>query len=227
MRRDAALVALQADADAARLDQVRNRTAQAEGVAGDAGRGAAERHPLVGRRRIGGDVVEARQALLVDRGLERRPIEIAGDVGQRLGDRGVGRLEDHHVGCLQAVELLDPAPGDAELVMVEHHVGRQGFHRRMHGAHLGLAQQQVIAVAVGARGQHALVVGRAVDIGARHDHDGDLRQAAARARPWPASRRAPASPRRRPARCRAAGRSARSPAGRARGSPPDRRGPRP
>ena len=43
-----------------------------------------------------------------------------------LGIYGIGCLVDHDVGSLEATELLDPTPGDTELVMVEHHVRRQG-----------------------------------------------------------------------------------------------------
>ena len=110
----------------------------------------------------------------LDRLLQRRTVEVALDVGERLGNDGVGRLEDHDVRGLQTAEFLDPAPGDAELVMVEHDVGRQGAHRLVDRADLGLAQQQMVAVGIGARRHHATVGRRAVDIGARHDDDAHL-----------------------------------------------------
>ena len=82
-------------------------------------------------------------------------------------------LEDHDVDRLHGAEFLDPAPGDAELVMVDHHVGRQQPHRLVKRPGFGLAEQQVIAVEIGAAGQHAPIGSRAVGVAARHDDDAD------------------------------------------------------
>ena len=109
--------------------------------------------------------------MLRHRRLERRTIEPAGDLGEALRHAGMGRLEDHDVDRVQGAEFLGPAPADAELVMVDHHVGRQEPHRRVKRPGLGLAQQQVIAIEVGAAGQHAPVGRRAVGVAARHDDD--------------------------------------------------------
>ena len=128
MSRHAALVALQADADAARFDQVGDAAAQAEGVARDARRIAAQRHQAVVHVGAGGDIVVARQAMLVHRRLERGTVEAARDLGEASGHAGMRGLEDHDVDRLQGAEFLGPAPGDAEFVMVDHHVGRQQPH---------------------------------------------------------------------------------------------------
>ncbi len=84
------------------------------------------------------------------------------------------RLEDRHIGTLQGTELLDPAPGDAEFVMIDHDIGRQGAHRHMERADFGLAQQQVVAIRIGAAREIATVGRRAVDIAPRHDDDAQL-----------------------------------------------------
>ena len=170
MRLHAARQVRLAQADAARLVQDADRVAQAANVAP-----GVRLHAAHGDGRLG--VGRGRVVPVVAQPLG---LHGAADGGQKhiqsgLRDLGAqvaghGRLQ-HHVGRGPAAEFLDPALAGGELVHVEHHLRAVARGDGGHGARFGRAQQQMVAVDVGAVRAHALEGGRAIGVGARQGDD--------------------------------------------------------
>ena len=162
-----------AEAAAARLDEQAHRVAQAVGVAADLRADAAHRERAVGRvgrgRRVPVDA-ETRAAQAGDQRLAKPLLGGLGDERRQVGDR---RVLQQGVEALDGAELGGEGAADRVLVQVEDDDRRELAHQPRLGLRLRRAQQQVVAVDVGAVGGAARERGGAVGVGARQEDDVD------------------------------------------------------